>query len=77
MTNERILVETRKRPAASNISATRAEQLDSTLESVDATGKMSWAEATRFMRECKMRFERIKAAGAIHGSASSSAGVCV
>jgi len=43
----------------SNISVTWAEQLDSRLPSVHTTGKMSWATATRSIRECKMRIERI------------------
>jgi len=43
----------------SNISVTWAEQLDSRLASVHATGKLSWAAATRFIKECKMRIERI------------------
>ena len=43
----------------SNISVTWAEQLDSRLASVHTTGKLSWAEATRSIRECKMRIERI------------------
>jgi len=33
--------------------------LDSRLASGHATGKMSWAAATRSIRECKMRIERI------------------
>ena len=37
----------------SNISVTWAEQLDSRLTSVHATGKLSWAAATRSIRECK------------------------
>jgi len=44
----------------SNISVTWAEQLDSRLASVHTTGKMSWAAATRSIRECKMRIERIR-----------------
>jgi len=36
----------------SNISITWAEQLDSRLASVHTTGKMSWAAATRYIREC-------------------------
>jgi len=36
-----------------------AEQLDSRLASVHTTGKLSWAGATRSIRECKMRIERI------------------
>ena len=43
----------------SNISVTWAEQLDSSLASVHTTGKLSWAAATRSIRECKMRIERI------------------
>jgi len=43
----------------SNISVTWAEQLDSRLVSVHATGKMSWAAAARSIRECKIRIERI------------------
>jgi len=43
----------------SNISVTWAEQLDSRLASVHTTGKLSWAAATRSIRECKMRIERI------------------
>ena len=43
----------------SNISVTWAEQLDSRLASVHTTGKLSWAAATRSIRECKMRMERI------------------
>jgi len=43
----------------SNISVTWAEQLDSRLASVHTTGKMSWAAATKSIRECKMRIERI------------------
>jgi len=43
----------------STISVTWAEQLDSRPASVHTTGKMSWAAATRSMRECKMRNERI------------------
>jgi hypothetical protein len=39
----------------SNISVTWSEQLDSRLASVHTTGKMSWATATRSIRECKMR----------------------
>jgi len=44
----------------SNVPVTWAEQLDSRLESVQITGKMSWAAATRSMKECKMRIERIR-----------------
>jgi len=44
----------------SNISVTWAEQLDSRLASVHATGKLSWAAATRSIRECNMRIERIR-----------------
>jgi len=33
--------------------------LDSRLASVHTTGKLSWAAATRSIRECKMRIERI------------------
>jgi len=40
----------------SNISVTWAEHLDS----MHANGKMSWAAATRSIRECKMRIERIR-----------------
>jgi hypothetical protein len=43
----------------SNISVTWAEQLDSRLASVHTIGKLSWATATRSIRECKMRIERI------------------
>jgi len=43
----------------SNISVTWAEQLDSRMASVHTTGKLSWAAATRPIRECKMRIERI------------------
>ena len=43
----------------SNVQVTWAEQLDSRLASVHAIGKMSWAAATRSVRECKMRIERI------------------
>jgi len=43
-----------------NISVTWAEQLDSRLASVHTTGKLSWAAATRSIRECKMRNERIR-----------------
>jgi len=43
----------------SNISVTWAEQLDSRLASVHTTEKMSWAAATRSIRECDMRIERI------------------
>jgi len=43
----------------SNISVTWAERLDNTLASVHTTGKLSWAAATRSIRECKMRIERI------------------
>jgi len=35
------------------------EQLDSRLASVHTTAKMSWAAASRSMRECKMRIDRI------------------
>ena len=38
----------------SNISVTWAEQLDSRLATVHTTGKLSWAAATRSIRECKM-----------------------
>ena len=41
----------------SNISVTWAEQLHSRLASVHTTVKMSWAAATRSIRECKMRIE--------------------
>ena len=41
-----------------NISVTWAEQLDSRLASVHTTGKLSWAAATRSIRECKMGIER-------------------
>ena len=34
------------------ISVTWAEQLDSRLASVHTTGKMRWAAATRYIREC-------------------------
>ena len=44
----------------SNISVAWAEQLDSRLASVHTTGKLSWAAATRSIRECKMRIERIR-----------------
>jgi len=44
----------------SNISITCAEQLDSILASLHTTGKMSWAAATRFIRECKIKIERIR-----------------
>jgi len=43
----------------SNISVTWAEQLDSRMASAHTTGKLSWAIATRSIRECKMRIERI------------------
>jgi len=43
----------------SNISVTWAEQLDSTLASVH-TKKLSWATATRSVKEYKMRIERIR-----------------
>jgi len=43
----------------SNISVTWAEKLDSRLASVHTTGKLNWAAATRSIRECKMRIERI------------------
>jgi len=52
----------------SNISVTWAEQLDSrlgadwhqkSLVSVHTTGKVSWASATKCMRECQMRIKRI------------------
>ena len=43
-----------------NISVTWAEQLDSRLAAVHTTRKLSWAAATRSIRECKMRIERIK-----------------
>jgi len=43
----------------SNISVTWAEQLDSRKASVHTNGKISWAAATRSIRECKMRIERI------------------
>jgi len=43
----------------SNISVSWAEQLDSRLASVHTTGKLSWAAATRSIRECKMRIQRI------------------
>jgi len=43
----------------SNISVTWAQQLESKLASVQITGKMSWAAATRSIKECKMRIERI------------------
>jgi len=44
----------------SNNSVTWAEQLDSRLASIHTTGKLSWAAATRSIREYKMRIERIK-----------------
>jgi len=44
----------------SNVPVTWAEQLDSRLETVQITGKTSWAAATRSMKECKMRIERIR-----------------
>jgi len=44
----------------SNISVTWAEQLDSRLASVHITEKLSWTAATRSIRECKMRIERIR-----------------
>ena len=47
----------------SNISVTWAEQLDSRLASVHTTGKLSWDTATRSIRQCKMRIERI---GGLH-----------
>jgi len=43
----------------SNISVTWAEQLDSRMASLHNTGKLSWAVATRSIRECKMRIEKI------------------
>ena len=43
----------------SNISVTGAEQLDSRLASVHTTANLIWAAATRSIRECKMRIERI------------------
>jgi len=43
----------------SNISVMWAAQLDRRLASVHTTGKMSWAAATRSIRECKIRIERI------------------
>jgi len=43
----------------SNISVTWAEQLDSRLASLHTIGKTSWAAATRSIRECKMRIDRI------------------
>jgi len=43
----------------SKISVTWAEQLDSRLASVHTAGNMSWAAATRSIRECKIRIERI------------------
>ena len=49
------MVETSKSTAA----VTWAEQLDSRLVSMHTTGKLSWAAATRSIRECKMRIERI------------------
>ena len=51
----------------SNISVTWAEQLDSKLASVHTTGKLSWAAATRSIRECKMRIERIGGSRLIYG----------
>jgi len=44
----------------SNISVTWAEQLDSRLASVHTIGKLSWAAATRSIKECKMRMERMR-----------------
>jgi len=44
----------------SNISVKWAEQMDIRLESVHTTGKLSWATATRSIRECKMRIARIR-----------------
>ena len=44
----------------SNILVTWAEQLDSRLASVHIPGKLSWAAATRSIRECKMKIERIR-----------------
>jgi len=44
----------------SNISVTWAEQLHDRLASVYTIGKISWAAATRSIRECKMRMERIR-----------------
>jgi len=43
----------------SNISVTGAEQLDSWLASMHTTGKLSWAVATRSIRDCKIWIERI------------------
>jgi len=43
----------------SSISVTWAEQLDIRLASVQTAGKMCWAAATRSIRECKMRIQRI------------------
>jgi len=43
----------------SNISVMWAEQFDSRLASVHTTGKLSWAVATRSIKECKMRIARI------------------
>ena len=44
----------------SDISVTWAEHLDSRLGSVHTTGKLSWAAATRSIRECNIRIERIR-----------------
>jgi len=43
----------------SNISVTWAKQLDCRLASVHTTGKLSWAVATRSIREFRMRIKRI------------------
>jgi len=43
----------------SNISVTWAKQLESRLASVQITGQMSRAAATRSIKECEMRIERI------------------
>ena len=43
----------------SNISVTWVEQLDSRLASVHTTGKISWAAATRSIREWNMRLDTI------------------
>jgi len=47
----------------SNISVKWVDQLDSRLASVQITGKLRWVVATRSIRECKMRIERI---GGLH-----------
>jgi len=45
----------------SNIAVTWAEQLDSRLASVHTTAhwQLSWAAATKYIMECKMRIKRI------------------